>query len=700
MLVRAAVARLERGDDRVGRVRHGRGLDREVLGGDPAEEIRRAALREPQGGEEPGPEPGDRRLVAARLLGPRLEQGGLDRRLRHGRVAPVAQQVLQRPERVERLAGLDAGGAERLEEVAELLALRADPVEARGVAGPRRPPAPPRAARGSARGAPGEERGEAGGIPGRGAAAGRRQPSGRCEAAARAARSARRPTWCRRRSRGASARRDPRASRARRGRARELAADPLQPVAVSLRSPRRARTPGERAEAREPLGRNRAGERGRDGGQRREEPAQRHAELPQRSGLRGAGEVGERLLGVGEAREREDARPGLRGSVEDLGIEPHAQPPSRASAAMMEEAHGGRKEMRPRPAAGTAGIAPGSRSGEALTERPRRDSVAAMRALVTGAGGFLGSALVRALSERGDLVRALVRRPAETLALPGVEIATGDATDPAALRAAVRGCDVVFHLAGVRRATDAAEFLRVNAGSTRALLEACVAEAPGLSRFVLAGSLAAAGPSRTPRREEEPLAPVEPYGASKAEAERIALSFADAAPGGGGAPAAHHGAGRPREPTLLPDRAGRARACPSATAPLSWIDVDDCARGFLAAGRAARGRRRGLLPRVARARRARSGLMAEAARALGVRARRVPVPAPLLRAAARAADAVTEADRTAAAAQPEARGAGARAGLGVRPVEGARPARVRGPRRRSRTRSRARPRWYLERGWL
>src|SRR6266511_3300795 len=102
-----------------------------------------------------------------------------------------------------------------------------------------------------------------------------------------------------------------------------------------------------------------------------------------------------------------------------------------------------------------------------------------MRALVTGAGGFLGTALVRALAARGDRVRALVRRPAAALDLAGVELVTGDATDPATLRSAVRGQELVFHLAGVRRATDPAEFLRVNAGSTRALLEACRAEAPG-----------------------------------------------------------------------------------------------------------------------------------------------------------------------------------------------------------------------------
>ncbi len=131
-----------------------------------------------------------------------------------------------------------------------------------------------------------------------------------------------------------------------------------------------------------------------------------------------------------------------------------------------------------------------------------------MRALVTGAGGFLGGALVRALAERGDAVRALVR-PGSSAAvatrLPGsVEISSGDVTDPAAARRAVEGCDVVFHLAGVRRGAAPADFSRVNVGSTRLLLDACVEVAPRLGRFVLAGSLAAAGPSRTGSRSPWP----------------------------------------------------------------------------------------------------------------------------------------------------------------------------------------------------
>jgi uncharacterized protein YbjT (DUF2867 family) len=71
-----------------------------------------------------------------------------------------------------------------------------------------------------------------------------------------------------------------------------------------------------------------------------------------------------------------------------------------------------------------------------------------------------------------------------------VEIARGDVTDPSSLPGAVAGCDVVFHLAGVRRGTRGEEFLTVNAGGTLLLLEACRARGAGLRRFVLAGSLA------------------------------------------------------------------------------------------------------------------------------------------------------------------------------------------------------------------
>jgi nucleoside-diphosphate-sugar epimerase len=263
-----------------------------------------------------------------------------------------------------------------------------------------------------------------------------------------------------------------------------------------------------------------------------------------------------------------------------------------------------------------------------------------MQALVTGAAGFLGTAIVRALAARGDEVRALVRGPAPAPALPGVEVLEGDATDAGTVRRAVRGCDVVFHLAGVRRSTDPAEFLRVNAGSTRIALEACLAEAPRLSRFVLAGSLAASGPSRTPRREEEPLSPVDPYGASKAEAERLVLAHAGRLPVAIARPPRIMGPGD-RENLLFFRIARRGLALSFGDRPLSWIDVDDCARGFLLAAEREEARGESFFlasPETITA----ASLLEEIARSLGVRSRRVPVPGPLLRAAAAVAELISD----------------------------------------------------------
>jgi nucleoside-diphosphate-sugar epimerase len=263
-----------------------------------------------------------------------------------------------------------------------------------------------------------------------------------------------------------------------------------------------------------------------------------------------------------------------------------------------------------------------------------------MRALVTGAAGFLGTALVRRLAASGHAVRALARpgRAGALGELPGVELVVGDATDPGSMRAAVRGCDVVFHLAGVRRAIDRAEFLRVNAGSTRVALEAALAAAPNLARFVLAGSLAAAGPSRVPRREDEPFAPVEPYGESKAEAERIALGFADRLPVAVARPPRIMGPGD-RENLLFfrIAKAGFALGFGAPERPLSWIDVDDCAAGFLLAAERPEAVGESFFL-ASDERTSAQGLMLEAARALGIRARQVRVPAAVLRGAAAAAE--------------------------------------------------------------
>jgi nucleoside-diphosphate-sugar epimerase len=263
-----------------------------------------------------------------------------------------------------------------------------------------------------------------------------------------------------------------------------------------------------------------------------------------------------------------------------------------------------------------------------------------MLALVTGAGGFLGQALVRALVGRGHRVRALVRHPVPALELPGVEVVRGDATDPVALAAAVIGADLVFHLAGIRRATERDEFFRVNVGSTRLLLDACVAGAPGLRRFVLAGSRAASPPSAVGCREEEPPGPVEAYGESKAEAERVTLQYQDRLPVTVARPPRIMGPGD-RENLLFFRLARRGWALRfGADAPLSWIDVDDCAAGLLLLAERAEAVGQAFFL-ASDQRTSVEALFLAAAAALGVVPRRLSVPGPVLGGAAVLADLFT-----------------------------------------------------------
>jgi nucleoside-diphosphate-sugar epimerase len=156
-----------------------------------------------------------------------------------------------------------------------------------------------------------------------------------------------------------------------------------------------------------------------------------------------------------------------------------------------------------------------------------------MNTLLTGGNGFLGTWLARALVARGDSVACLLRPSSDVSGLKGLPYSRvdGDVTDAASLDRAVAGRDVVFHLAGIRRAATRDEFMRVNAEGTRNVCEALL-RAGGKARLVLCGSLAACGPSSLtrPHVEEDPLHPTEWYGESKAEAERIVLAYADRLP--------------------------------------------------------------------------------------------------------------------------------------------------------------------------
>jgi len=158
-----------------------------------------------------------------------------------------------------------------------------------------------------------------------------------------------------------------------------------------------------------------------------------------------------------------------------------------------------------------------------------------MKALVTGARGFIGSQLVETLIAQGAEVHCLLRtRRHATNWLSGLEckILAGDLTDRSSLSTVWQEFDYVFHLAGLTKALDPAQFDRVNTAGTENLLAAVAQHAGPLKMFVFVSSLAAAGPSRSgrPLVETDPPQPVSRYGQSKLAAERICLKYADSMP--------------------------------------------------------------------------------------------------------------------------------------------------------------------------
>lgn len=132
-----------------------------------------------------------------------------------------------------------------------------------------------------------------------------------------------------------------------------------------------------------------------------------------------------------------------------------------------------------------------------------------MTTLVTGATGFLGSAVVRALLDRGKAVRVLVRRGSDRRNIDGldVEIAEGNLNDPQSLRSAVKGCLSLYHAAADYRlwAKDPAELYETNVTATRSLLLS--ASEAGVQRIVYTSSVATLGrePSGRPADECTPV---------------------------------------------------------------------------------------------------------------------------------------------------------------------------------------------------
>ena len=163
---------------------------------------------------------------------------------------------------------------------------------------------------------------------------------------------------------------------------------------------------------------------------------------------------------------------------------------------------------------------------------------AGKRVLVTGAAGFIGSHLTEALVRAGAQVRALDLYNANNdwgnlHFLPkevrdGLEVVLSDVRDPYAVRGAVEGCEVVFHLAaliGIPYSYVAPQsYVETNITGTLNVLEAC--RSAGVERLVHTSTSEPYGTARyTPIDETHPLQGQSPYSASKIAADKLAESY-------------------------------------------------------------------------------------------------------------------------------------------------------------------------------
>jgi nucleoside-diphosphate-sugar epimerase len=148
-----------------------------------------------------------------------------------------------------------------------------------------------------------------------------------------------------------------------------------------------------------------------------------------------------------------------------------------------------------------------------------------VRVLVTGATGFTGGHLARALAARGYEVAALVRNAAGAadLARAGVELRPGDLLDEASLARAVRDVSVVYNIAAIYREAGlpADRYDAVNARAVGSVIDA--AAAAGVKRVVHCSTVGVHGHIETPpANEDAPFAPGDVYQRTKLRGEQIA----------------------------------------------------------------------------------------------------------------------------------------------------------------------------------
>src|SRR5437899_3342271 len=221
-----------------------------------------------------------------------------------------------------------------------------------------------------------------------------------------------------------------------------------------------------------------------------------------------------------------------------------------------------------------------------------------MLAFLTGATGFVGSHVARALSDQGADLRLLVRANSNLKNVVDIkaELVTGDLRDPASLEKGIAGCEVVFHVAADYRlwVRDPDEMYRSNVEGTRAILEA--ARKNRVRRVVYTSSVATMGFTSNghPANEDSPVAlenMIGHYKRSKFMAEQVALDAGRKDIGGERMDVVVVNPTTPvGEQDIKPTPTGRIivdflkKKFPAyVDTGLNLVDVRECARGHVAA---------------------------------------------------------------------------------------------------------------------
>lgn len=209
-----------------------------------------------------------------------------------------------------------------------------------------------------------------------------------------------------------------------------------------------------------------------------------------------------------------------------------------------------------------------------------------MKALVTGATGFVGSHLVERLLSEGLEVICMTRATSNSEWIDSLPVEVRQATldDSNALTAAVKNVDFVFHVAGLTKGRSHDDYHAVNVEGTRRLLDAAIRVGHVDQRFLYVSSLTAVGPNRGvgPSDETTEPHPVDSYGETKLAAEQCVLGEASRMPVTIVRPPAVYG---PRDRSFLTlfRAAKRFHMVPSigpSTQELSFVHVSDLVDGI------------------------------------------------------------------------------------------------------------------------